>query len=141
MDIKFAVYMDTNGKDTKHTRHIDRRINLVRNGENYKMNRIDWCEGGLQLSDIATKNVDENDINPRIKYIMARLDNWYGTLVQEGWQNKRYSIEQYICMPRLYLFEYLTQSVWNGCKENWRLYVLKDNNVVLNGKQCREKNM
>ena len=39
------------------------------------MHNIDWCERGLQLADIGTKNVGENDLNPRMKYIMARLDN------------------------------------------------------------------
>ena len=39
------------------------------------MHKIDLCEEGLQLSDIATKNVGENYLNPRIKYIMISLDN------------------------------------------------------------------
>ena len=39
------------------------------------MHNIDWCEGGLQLVDIATKNVDDPDLTPRMKYIMVRLDN------------------------------------------------------------------
>ena len=39
------------------------------------MKNIDWCEGGLKLTDIVTKNVGENDINYRMKYIMVRLDN------------------------------------------------------------------
>ena len=56
--------MANNGKYTKHTRHIDRRVNFVRNSEKCKMHNIDWCEGGLQLSDIATKNVSENYSNP-----------------------------------------------------------------------------
>ena len=34
-------------------------MNFVRNGEKCKMNKIDWCEGGLQLADIGTKNVSE----------------------------------------------------------------------------------
>ena len=67
--------MDNNGKDTKHTRHIARRMNFVRNGETCKMHKIDWCEGGLQLADIVTNNVSEPDLTPRVKYIMARLDN------------------------------------------------------------------
>ena len=50
--IKSTVCMAKNGKDTKHTRHISRRVHLVRNGENSKMHKIDWCEGGLQLADI-----------------------------------------------------------------------------------------
>ena len=39
------------------------------------MHKIDWCEGGLKLEDMATKNVGENDLNPRIKYITVRLEN------------------------------------------------------------------
>ena len=35
----------------------------------------DWCEGGLQFSDICTKNVSEPDITPGMKYIMVRLEN------------------------------------------------------------------
>ena len=67
--------MDKNGKDTKHTRHIARRMYLVRNGEKRKMHKIDWYEGGLQLADIGTKNVSEPDVTPRMKYIMVRLEN------------------------------------------------------------------
>ena len=37
------------------------------------MHRIDWYEGGLKLADIATKNVSEPDLTPRMKYIMLRL--------------------------------------------------------------------
>ena len=39
------------------------------------MHKIDWCEVGLQLADIATKNAGENDLNTKVKYIMVRLDN------------------------------------------------------------------
>ena len=72
---KSAMCMAMNGQDTKHTRHIARRMHLVRNGENCKMHKIDWCEGGLQLSDIATKNVSEPDLTPSMKYIMVRIEN------------------------------------------------------------------
>ena len=37
--------------------------------------RIDYCEGGLQLADIATSNVGDNYLNTRIKYIIIRLEN------------------------------------------------------------------
>ena len=67
--------MAKNGKDTKHTRHIARRMYFVRNVEKCKMHKIDFCEGGLQLSDIGTKNVGEPDLTPRMKYIMVILDN------------------------------------------------------------------
>ena len=67
--------MAKNGKDTKHTRHISRIMNFVRNGEKCNMHKIDWCEGGLQLADISTKNLSEPDLTPRMEYIMVRLKN------------------------------------------------------------------
>ena len=74
-DSKYAMCMAKNGKYTKHTRHIARRMNFVRNGEKCKMQKIDWCEGGLQLADIGTKNLSEPDLTPRMKYTIARLEN------------------------------------------------------------------
>ena len=84
LDSKSVVCMANNGKYTNNTRHISRRVHLVRNGGNCKINKIDWCEGGLKLSDIATNNVGEHDLTPRVKYIMERIDNLDRTLVQEG---------------------------------------------------------
>ena len=75
LDSKYYMCMDNNGKDTKHTRHIARRMHLVRNGEKCKMHKICWCEGGLQLADIGTKNVSEPDLTPIMKYIMVILEN------------------------------------------------------------------
>ena len=75
LDRKSAMCMAKNGKDTKHTRHIARRMNFVRNGEKCKMHKIDWCEVGLQLADIGTNNVSEPYLTPRMKYIMVRLEN------------------------------------------------------------------
>ena len=75
VDSKSAVCMDKNGKDSKHTRHIARRVNCVRIGENFKMHNIEWCEGDLRLADIVTTNVGENNLNFRMKYIMVKLDN------------------------------------------------------------------
>ena len=56
------------------------------------MHRFYWCEVGLQLADIATTNVGENYLNPRMKYIMVRLDNLNRTPVQEGLQDTGYRI-------------------------------------------------
>ena len=47
LDSKSAVCMVNNAEDTKNTIHIAREIHYVRNGENCKMNKIYWCEGGL----------------------------------------------------------------------------------------------
>ena len=75
LDSKYTICMANNGRDNKHTRHIERRMHFVRNGEKCKMHKIDWCEGGLQLAYIGTKNVSELDLTPRMKYIMVRLEN------------------------------------------------------------------
>ena len=78
------MFMANNGKDTKHTRHIERRIHFVRDVEIFNMHKIDWCAGGLYLAYIATKNFGETDLTSRTKYIMVRLDFLDITLVQEG---------------------------------------------------------
>ena len=40
------------------------------------MHNIYWCKGGLQLEDISTNNVGENELNIIMKYIMVSLDDW-----------------------------------------------------------------
>ena len=64
---KSAVCMDNSGKDIKHTGNIYGKVHFVRNSDSCKIHKIDWCELGLQLADIATKNVGENYLNPRMK--------------------------------------------------------------------------
>ena len=73
--IKSAMCMANNGKYNKHTRRIARRTHFVRNGEKCKMHRVDLCEGVLQLAEIATNNVGEPYLTPRMKYVMVRLEN------------------------------------------------------------------
>ena len=75
LDNKSAMCMANNGKNTKKTRHISRRMHFERNGEKCKMHKIDWCKGGLKLADTANNNVGEQDLTPRMKYIMVILDN------------------------------------------------------------------
>ena len=41
LDNKSTMCMAKNGKDTKHTRHIAKRMHFVRNGEKIKMHKID----------------------------------------------------------------------------------------------------
>ena len=40
LDSKSAMCMAKNGKDNKHTRHIARRMNFVRNGENARCTKL-----------------------------------------------------------------------------------------------------
>ena len=86
--------MAKNGQDTKHIRHIARRINLVRNGKECNMYRIYWCEGGLQLEDIATKNVGEDVLDYlytlRIWFHVERIPG--GTGKQQIYPKKRSTI-------------------------------------------------
>ena len=39
------------------------------------MHKIDWCEVGLQLADIGTKNVSKPELTPRMKYRLVILEN------------------------------------------------------------------
>ena len=71
--------MDNNGNYTNHTRHISRIMPFVRNGEKFNFRHTVWCEGGLQLSEIVTTNVREDEFNPRLGYYMVILDNWHNT--------------------------------------------------------------
>ena len=73
---KSVICMAKNGKHKNHTSYIARRVYFVINGEKWKMHRIEWCEGGLQLSDIAAKNIGKNDLNQRMKYIVVSLEKW-----------------------------------------------------------------
>ena len=50
-------------------------MHFVRNCEKCKTKNIDWCGRGMQLVDIATNNVGDHDLTPRMKYIMVRIDN------------------------------------------------------------------
>ena len=84
LDRKYAMCMAKNSKDTNHTIHISRRMHFVRNGEKCKMQKIDWCEGGLQLVDIGTKNVIEPYLTPRMKYIMLNLKTETEHLYKSG---------------------------------------------------------
>ena len=85
LDIKSAVCINNNnGKDTERTSPISRIMHLVRNGEKFNMHKIDWFEGGLNLSDIDTNNGGELDLTPWMKYILVRLDNWEKHLYMKG---------------------------------------------------------
>ena len=75
LDIKYTMCMANNGKDIKHTRHIARIMHFVRHGEKFKIHKIEWCEGGLELADIGTNNVSETELRPIMKYILVILDN------------------------------------------------------------------
>ena len=43
LDSKYDVCIAKNTKYTKHTRHISRRVHVLSDGGNFKMNKIEWC--------------------------------------------------------------------------------------------------
>ena len=47
LDRKSSLCMAPNGKDTKHTRYIDRIMYLFRNFEEFNLHKTLWCEVGL----------------------------------------------------------------------------------------------
>ena len=49
--------MDTNGKYTKKNSQIASIIHLVRNVEEWNLHKKVWCEEGMKLENIETKNV------------------------------------------------------------------------------------
>ena len=114
LDSNSSFCMAKNGKDTKNTSHIARRVYFLRNGENCKKHKIDWYEGGLKFSDIAINNDVDKYLNNKIKYIMVMLENWNRALVQEEWQDTGKSTEQEFCMTIINWFEDSAQSVSNS---------------------------
>ena len=75
LDSKSDMCVAKKRKDDKHTRHIARIIHFVRNGKKCKMPKIYWCESGVKLAVIGTKNASDPDLTPRMTYIMVRLEN------------------------------------------------------------------
>ena len=67
--------MAKNGKDTKHTIYIAIRMHFVKNGEEYNLKKNVWCEIGLKLVEVGTKNIREDELNPRLGYAMVRIDH------------------------------------------------------------------
>ena len=41
------------------------------------------CEGGLQLEEIGTNNVKEDELNPRLGFTMVNIYNWHITCTRE----------------------------------------------------------
>ena len=73
LDIKSDMYMAKNGKDNKHRRQLAKRIHFVKNGTNCNFCKKVWCEEGLQLKYIGTKNVIEDELNSLLGYTMVRI--------------------------------------------------------------------
>ena len=43
--------------------------------ENANLHKTVWCEVGIKLEDIGTRNVRDDELNPRLEYSMVRLEH------------------------------------------------------------------
>ena len=60
--------MDNDGKDTKFTKHIQ-EDNFCKKWWKLNLHNTVCCERGLQLAYIGTKNVKEDELNPRLNIL------------------------------------------------------------------------
>ena len=100
------------------------------------MHKIDWCEGGLKLAGIGTKNVSEPDLTPRMKYIMVSLENWRHNTCTRG-------VIEYRIVMRNKSSEWLNyielgfDSISLKCLKNMQTVYQDENNLVID-KNCVE---
>ena len=90
LDSKSALFMDKNGKETKHTRQNPRIMNFVRNGIYCSLYKTVWYDISLQLAEIVTNNVREYELNYRLGNAMLALDNIQNTCLGEVLQYIRF---------------------------------------------------
>ena len=114
LDSKSYVCMTNNGKDTKHTRHISRRMKLVSNGEYSNINKTVCCEGGLKLAEIVMNNFREDELNNILGYDMVILDKLPEHFSKRGYRIKKSLKNNVFWMTQLDWVEMdSTQWVWN----------------------------
>ena len=73
LDSQAAIAMSKNFKDSKQTRHMDRRRHYVREGSNEGRHELCYIPGDLMLADPGTKNCGKAEIQTRLKYMMANV--------------------------------------------------------------------
>ena len=64
-------------------------MNLVRYGEEWNLQNTVWCEGGIHLAEIGTKNFREDELNTRLGYSMVRHENWQNNCTRRLIGDKR----------------------------------------------------
>ena len=125
LDSKSSMYIAKNGRDTKHTRHIARRMHFVRNGGKFNMHNFYWCEVGLQLADIGTKNVSEPDLTPRMmRMLIHELLNKDPDIFPEEASLILLDIKSAVCMAK------------NGKDIEHTRHIARRMYLVRNGEKC-----
>ena len=71
LDNRSAVDMGKFFKETKHSKHIQRRYHYVREGHINGHHILIWIPKELQLSNIGTKAVTKKDLQDRLKYVVV----------------------------------------------------------------------
>ena len=96
------------------------------------MQKIDWCEGGLQLADIGTKNVSEPDLTRSMKYNgntwELKTEHFYnrGDRVKDSHEEQEFWMTRLDWVGiRLNQFEMFEEhekclSRWKQCYSSWK---------------------
>ncbi|MGH7954596.1 MAG: reverse transcriptase domain-containing protein, partial [Gloeomargaritales cyanobacterium] len=73
LDNQAAISMSKTLKDTKRTRHIDRRVHYVRRGSEAGHHTLTHLHADFQLADNGTKNLAHYEAAPRLAYFMIQV--------------------------------------------------------------------
>jgi hypothetical protein len=73
MDSASAIAMSNSLKDTKRTRHIQRRMHYVREAQEGGRILPGWIHQSVQFADIVTKNNNISDLESRIAIMMVTV--------------------------------------------------------------------
>ena len=68
-----AIIMAKNFRDGKGTRHMERRMHYVREGQSEGKHVLKYIKAEWNLADPNTKNCPATEIHPRLKYIMTEV--------------------------------------------------------------------
>ncbi|MGH7954439.1 MAG: reverse transcriptase domain-containing protein [Gloeomargaritales cyanobacterium] len=75
LDNEAAICMSKSLKDTKRTRHIDRRIHYVRHGIKAGLHKLTYIPANHQLADNGTKNLNFLEAAPRFACFMSPVSD------------------------------------------------------------------
>ena len=73
LDSQSTKAMGSSFRDSKHTRHIERRFHYVCEGTKDLKHALHWLDANLQLADIGTKNLDSTQLQPRLRFMIVEV--------------------------------------------------------------------
>ena len=73
LDSQSTKAMGSSFRDSKHTRHIERRFHYVHHRTKDLKHALHWLDADLQLVDIETNNIDSTELQPRLRIIIVEV--------------------------------------------------------------------